>query len=180
MATNTDALMIPGTGQIWIAPADTAEPTAAPATPWVDLGHTSEEGITLNKEVTREPRPTWQARSGARTAITEETMTVAFVALQVDETSLKLYFGGGSVDIGPPVRFQIPKAAAAQEHALYVLMQDGANAWPFYFPRAEIAADGESEGNPEGYFTLPLSCTVLASDLATFLGTIGGPGITAA
>lgn len=180
MATNTTALLIPGTGQIWIAPKDTVEPTAAPSTPWIDLGHVSEEGITVTNEVTTEPRPTWPAPGGARTAVTDQSFTVGFTALQVDAVSLKLYFGGGIVDAGPPVRFQIPKAVAAQQHALYILMEDGTTEVPFYLPFVEITSGGEAEGNPEGYFTLPLTCTVLASDAAEFLGTIGGPGITAA
>ena len=78
MALDDGTLHIPGTGYIYLADPSTVAPTVMPpGVDWTDLGHTSEDGLTINYEVDKEVLRTWRAaEAGLRRRHTRPAMQV--------------------------------------------------------------------------------------------------------
>ena len=179
MALNDAALIIAGTGYVFTAPTGTAKPAnlAAPAAPWVDQGHTSEDGLSIAFEMSRTKRRTWRARAGARVSVDEINFTLSWTALQVDNDSLANYFGGG--DISAADTFGVVKTPVPLERALYIRLVDGASEVDLYAAKVAIGPGGEATASPEDFAGFPLEAEVLdhaaaahlAQWLAPFLGT---------
>src|SRR5690606_13688633 len=151
MALSDSAVVVPGTGNIYVADKDEAFPNDLDSIPvdWVNVGHTSIEGLTMTFEIESEALRTWQSPAGVRSSTTGITFEVAFTAHQVDEVVLPLFFGGGAPD-GVTGRFGVTKSPAPVSKALLIVMEDGANVWPFYAASVEFRGAGEIEANPEG------------------------------
>lgn len=162
MALTDAAVYIPGTGFIHLAPAGTAAPAdlVAPASPWVNLGHTSrDDGLTITRDGGDvETLGTWQNPS-LRERKDPTTYAVTFVAHQVDNEVLGLYFGGGDAT-GADV-FGVNATTGTTERALYVRIVDGANEFSIYMPKVSISSEDDMEVDPEGFLAFPLRATVL-------------------
>jgi hypothetical protein len=96
------SVYIPGTGFIYLAPAETVIPASltAPAAPWENMGHTSrDDGLTITRDGgDSEVLGTWQNPS-LRERRDPVTFAITMVAHQVDNTVLGLYFGGGDTTV---------------------------------------------------------------------------------
>src|SRR5690606_33400867 len=94
MALTDSAVVVPGTGHIYIAPVATAVPSdpSAPAAPWVEIGHTSrDEGLTITRSGgDSEVLGSWQNPS-LRERRDPTTWAVTFQLLQVDAVNFELY-----------------------------------------------------------------------------------------
>jgi hypothetical protein len=117
MARSNAAVLIPGTGRIYLAPVGTtapADPDTAPIAPWGDVGHTSREnGVTITREGgDSEVKGTWQ-NPNLRERRNPVTWALTFQLHQVDADSLRLYFGGGVATTG---KFVVPANPVPQEH----------------------------------------------------------------
>ena len=174
MALNDDAVLIPGTGQLWVAPAETVIPASltAPATPWENLGHTSrEDGLTITRDGgDTEPIGTWQ---NPTLRVTREPTSFAITAFlhQVDNDVLEMYFGPG--DIAEEGQFGVTSSIAAIQRALYVRIIDGENEAGLYVPKVEISSEDDMEVDVEGFLAFPVRMTVLqvtGSNLMTWVG----------
>lgn len=163
MTIDDGATLLPGTGHYYLNPtvnsAIPADPTA-PASPWVDLGHTSldapfgleSEGGDLSV------LGTWQNPS-LRTATSTRTESVVFVAQQWDEATYKMYWGSnGSVTSG---FFQVPISGTAYEATLFVVAYDGVEQVAFHFPKVAISRADNISFDPEALAGLPLRATIL-------------------
>ncbi|MGH8878198.1 MAG: hypothetical protein ACRD0P_12780, partial [Stackebrandtia sp.] len=85
MPLNDQAVIIPGRGYVYTAPVGTPRPKDPDAgKPWIDLGHSSEEGLTINLEIERTTKRTWRNRIGLRQTIDEVTFELSWQALQFD------------------------------------------------------------------------------------------------
>lgn len=183
MALNDSALVIPGVGYIHTAPTGTTRPTnpAAPPPPWVDNGHTAEDGLTINFEISTTKRRTWRSRSGVRVSVDEVNFTLSWTALQVDNDSLTNYFGGG--DISLPDTFGVVKNPAPVERALFIRLVDGDDEVDLYVAKAALGPGGESTASPEDFTGFPISAEVLdhaaAAHLAQWLAPHLGAAATA-
>lgn len=162
MPLTDSAVVIPGTGFMYLAPAETAEPASltAPAAPWVNLGHTSrDDGLTI----TRDGGDTEILGSWQNTALRErrDPTTFAITAFlhQVDNTVLELYFGPG--DIADPDKFGVTDASATVEKALFVRIVDGANQVGLYVPKVSVGADDDVEVDVENFLAFPVRASVL-------------------
>jgi len=174
MALTDDAVFIPGTGFVYIAPAETAEPASltAPASPWENLGHTSrDDGLTITRDGgDSEVLGTWQNDS-LRERVDPTTLAVTLFAHQVDQNVLGLYFPGG--DISTPGRFGVTSASGTAERAMYIRIVDGTNEVGMYIPKVSIRSDDDVEVDVEGFLAFPLRATVLqvtGSNLMDFIG----------
>lgn len=174
MALTDDAVFIPGTGFIYLAPAETVEPVSltAPAAPWENLGHTSrEDGLTITRDGgDSEVLGTWQNDS-LRERVDPTTLAVTMFAHQVDQTVLGLYFPGG--DAATPGRYGVTSASGSAERALYIRIVDGANEVGLYAPKVSIRSDDDVEVDVEGFLAFPLRATILqvtGSNLMDFIG----------
>lgn len=180
MALNDAAVYIPGTGRVYTAPAETAQPLSltAPATPWAELGHTSrEDGMTITRDGgDTEVIGTWQNPS-LRERRDPTTFAITMFLQQIDNEALSLYFGGG--DVTNAGEFGVAIAGTTAERALYVRIIDGANEVGLYVPKVSIAAEDDVEVDVEGFLSLPIRCTVLGvtgENLMTFLAAhLGTP-----
>lgn len=173
MALDDAAVYIPGTGHLYIAPAETVKPASltAPATPWEELGHTSrEDGLTITRDGgDSEVIGTWQNPS-LRERRDPTSFALTAILQQVDNTTLGLYFGGG--DDSAPGEYGIAVAGSTTEKALFVRIVDGAHEVALYVPKVSIAAEDDIEMDVEGFVSLPIRCTVLGVsglNLMTFL-----------
>lgn len=174
MALNDSAVIIPGTGQMYIAPSETAQPASltAPAAPWVNLGHTSrEDGLTITRDGgDSEVIGTWQNPS-LRERRDPTTFAITAFLHQVDNDVLELYFGPG--DVATADEFGVTSAIATVEKALYVRIIDGTNEVGLYVPKVSISSEDDVEIDVEGFLAFPVRMTVLqatGSNLMTFLG----------
>ncbi|MDN5930418.1 MAG: hypothetical protein L0I24_05045 [Pseudonocardia sp.] len=180
MALNDAAVLIPGTGFMYLAPAETVQPASltAPAAPWVNLGHTSrEDGRTNPRDGgDSETLGTWQ-NTALRERRDPTTFAITAFLHQVDNSVLELYFGPG--DIAEDGEFGVQDASATTEKALFVRIVDGANQVGLYLPKVSIGADDDVEVDVENFLAFPVRATVLqvsGSNLMTFFGTgLGTP-----
>ncbi|MCX4590419.1 phage tail protein [Streptomyces sp. NBC_01549] len=90
---NTE-IRIAGTGNVWWAPAGTTtKDTAALASPWVNLGFTSSDGVKLNKKDKNDPVDTWQSMAPARFMLSDRDLTLKFQLLQINKDTFPFYLG---------------------------------------------------------------------------------------
>lgn len=174
MALTDSAVLIPGTGELWVAPAETPKPVTptAPEAPWENLGHTSrEDGLTITRDGgDSEIIGTWQNPS-LRERREPTNFAITCFAHQVDNTVLEMYFGPGDVDTAG--EFGVTSAVATIEKALYVRIIDGTNEAGLYVPKVSISSDDDVEVDVEGFLAFPCRMTVLqvtGSNLMTWLG----------
>jgi hypothetical protein len=169
-----DAVLIPGTGEMWTAPANTAMPTTltAPEAPWANLGHTSrEDGLTITRDGgDSEVIGTWQNPS-LRERREPTTFAITAYAHQVDNEVLSMYFGPGDTTVAG--QFGVTSAVATVERAMYIRIIDGTNEAGLYIPRVSISSEDDVEVDVEGFLAFPIRMTVLqvtGSNLMTWLG----------
>ena len=174
MALVDSAVIIPGTGFMYTAPAETVKPASltAPAAPWVNLGHTSrEDGLTITRDGgDSEVLGTWQ-NSALRERRDPTTFAITAFLQQVDNTVLEMYFGTGDISVAD--EFGVTSTTGTTSKALYVRIVDGANSVGLYVPKVSIAAEDDVEVDVEGFLSFPVRMTVLqvsGSNLMTFFG----------
>lgn len=179
MALDDSTLVIPGVGYIHTAPTGTSKPAdpAAPATPWVDNGHTSEDGLTINFEISKTKRRTWRSRAGVRVSVDEVNFTLSWTGLQLDNETLQLYFGGG--DISTADMFGVVKNPSPVERALFIRLVDGTKEVDLYVAKTAIAGSGEATANPEDFTGWPLEAEVLDHAAAAHLAQWFAPQLGA-
>jgi hypothetical protein len=168
------AVLIPGTGQIYVAPAETAIPAnlTAPAAPWDNIGHTSrEDGLTITRDGgDSETIGTWQNPT-LRERRDPTTFAITAFLHQVTNEVLEMYFGPG--DETTADRFGVTSSTATVERALYVRIIDGTNEVGLYIPKASISSEDDVEIDVEGFLSFPIRATVLqvtGEDLMTWIG----------
>lgn len=174
MALIDSAVLIPGTGEIYLAPAETAMPASltAPADPWENLGHTSrEDGLTITRDGgDSETIGTWQNPT-LRERRDPTTFAITAYLHQVTNDVLEMYFGPGNVE--EVDQFGVTSSTATIERALYVRIIDGTNEVGLYVPKASISSEDDVEIDVEGFLSFPIRATVLqvtGEPLMTWLG----------
>jgi hypothetical protein len=97
MALNSALVRVPGTGELSLARAGTAEPadavTPLPAA-WTGLGLSTSDGVTLRRAVEKEGTEHWQQLTPARYIYRSHELTVASVFQETKAIVLGAYFGG--------------------------------------------------------------------------------------
>lgn len=163
MAIDDDAVLNPAIGHYYYAPtAGQARPSdpLAPASPWVDLGHTSLDdpfGLTSEGGDTT-TLGTWQNKN-LRNVTSPRVESVTFQVMQWDSVGLKLYYGSNAAVSGGNVR--VPKSPQETEGALFVLVEDGLEQVAMYWPKVSIYRADDLSFDPEALAGLPVRATVL-------------------
>ena len=169
MALQDNAVILPGTGHVLIAPVGTTAPASPadvdpeanpPADGWENLGHTSRENsVTMTREGDEpETRGSWQnANLRVTTPTVQWGLTIS--ALQIDNTVLALYFGGG--DTSQPDSFGVTTGFGSTEKAMYLLLVDGPNRAGLYLPRVSISADEPPTFDPQNFLEFTLRVSIL-------------------
>lgn len=171
MALEDSAVILPGIGHVLLAEVDTAAPatpadiditSATPATGWTNLGHTSRENAVAMTRDGDDPetRGSWQ-NANLRSTTPTVTWGLTIPALQIDNTVLGLYFGGG--DSTQADSFGVTDGFGATEKALYLLLIDGTARAGLYVPRVALSADEAPSFDPENFLEFTLRATLLKS-----------------
>jgi len=162
MATNLDCseVRVGLTGHLWTAPVGTTMPTDVVTpmpSPWVDLGYTTEDGLAMSVDTNKEDMNVWQSRSPCRSVVTSQTYTTTFTLVQRNADTLKLAFGGGTVEAGtgiPPGIVYTPPPAGLSEAAFVYEVVDGTITDRYLMYRGNPALSGDisfTKGDMTGY-----------------------------
>ncbi|QPB09771.1 major tail protein [Streptomyces phage Shady] len=188
MALDNDAVVVPGTGYVYLGTANTtAKPTGsfdplAPGTGWASIGHTSlENGIEFGRDGDDpETLGSWQ-NPKLRTTNPDVTYTISLAALQASKETYELYFGAGpGATVGGV--FKIPAKPNAQSKALLIVIVDGEQMLPLYFPNVSLLGSDAIAMDPAALLEFPIKGTILAGtdgslgDIDAFVapGPVGG------
>lgn len=153
MALNNNALLHPANGRVLIGTVGTAvmpSQTAIDAfvtsgtaiTGFSDIGYTSSETLP---DFTQDGGDitsynTWQA-SGVKTSVEAITNTVVVAVNQLDEVTLPLYYGGGTVIDGS---YAAPVTPVTQSRALLIIFIGSRNVAFYAYQAAVIRSDAPS------------------------------------
>lgn len=170
MALDATTTIIPGTGYIYFANADTAKPTVtdplAPGVGWTNLGHTSRDNMPSLTRDGDDPTTlgSWQ-NSKLRQTSPDITYGLTFNSIQADAETFQLYFGAGPAAMQPDGSIRIPAKPVPQIKALLLILVDGENFVPLWHPRVSLLGADAISLDAENWFELPLKGTFLASTL---------------
>jgi hypothetical protein len=169
MAKDTDQIVIGANGSVRVAPLATADPAdAAAAWPagWVDLGYTSEDGVTFTDAKTLENIPVWQLLYPARRIITERDATAAFVLRQFGPDQVKLGFGGGDIteDSIGNFRYTPPAPELIDERRLGIEWLDGDKTFRLIMPRGLVTENVETNIVRTAAQDLPITFGIVGQD----------------
>jgi hypothetical protein len=169
MSQNAAEVRIAGNGGLYVAPVGTAlptDPTEALNAAFIELGYSSEDGVTMTPARTIEKIKAWQSRQPVRTSVTEESITISTSLMQWNESTIAMFFGGGSVatDAGPPVTYTYtpPAAGEIDERALVLEWIDGEYTYRLVSERAAASELGEVQLTSTAAAMLPITLELLA------------------
>lgn len=169
MPKDTDQIVVGANGTVRVAPLATADPAdvslAWPAG-WVDLGYTSEDGVTFTDSKTLEAIPVWQLLFPARRIVTERDATVAFVLRQFGPDQVKLAFGGGAITEDSPGNFRYvpPAPEVLSEQRLGVEWLDGDKTYRLIMPRGIVTENVETNIVRTAAADLPITFGIVGED----------------
>jgi hypothetical protein len=158
---------VAGTGTVWVAPEGTAIPAVltTPPTPWLDVGYTSEDGVTLTFSREQEEINSWQSAEPVRVLVTNEPKTIELELLEFDRNSIGLAFRGGAwTGTAPgPFTYTPPAPGSSDVRAMLIDAKDSGKTFRYCFPRVQTQGDVESILSRTDAVRLPLEFAVLAS-----------------
>lgn len=177
MATNDDAVTIPGEGHFYLNTTTTgtierpADPFA-PGAGFEEIGHTSRESpLTIGQEGgERTTHGSWQNTS-LRESISPLTHQFQFSLLQWDAFSYQLYYGQSTTDGD---YYNVAKGTPTPvTGAMYIRVDDGGRFADFWLPRVSILRSDNVEMDPENLTGFPVSATALGVSELDHLFQIG-------
>ena len=162
MALDDTAVYIPAAGHVYFAPVGTAKPASltAPEWPWDEVGHTSrDDGLTITKDGGDvNVLGSWQ-NANLRSQTEPVVYALTLHLLQVSNTTLAMYFGGG--DTSDPDVFGVNINPSPQEYAAFVRIVDGDNEAPLYIPKVSVISDDDVSVDVANFLSFPIRMTVL-------------------
>lgn len=178
MALVASEVRVAGTGEVFVAPADTAAPADSSATlaaPWVGLGYTTDSGVTISRTVEREGINAWQSVTPVRFVYTSTELTVAAEFIQSNNVLARLQFGIDEFEAGTgdELSGDIPVVPEQDIRALVVEWRDGDVSNRLWIPKVEVTETGDTALNRGAATGTSLTFTAVApssgSTLATWL-----------
>ena len=130
MALDASKVKIAATGALWRAPLGTTIPTdstTAYASGFVNLGYLS-KGFELAQDLKQKEVSAWQTLEIVRLINTSLTRTVSFDAIESNNATVALAWGGATISAGTAGAYTltIPDASATQEAIYGIDWSDGA------------------------------------------------------
>ena len=148
MALDADQLVIPGSGHVYVGDANETFPatigtavTTSGASGFVELGYTTESGVSFSVgRVTKEIK-SWQSGYPLRRLITDTPTTVSFSLLQFTYASFRLAMGGGAIGNagGSNYFYEPPDPDFADERSLIIEASDGDYDYRWLFRRVMLS-----------------------------------------
>jgi len=165
---DTSEIVIGANGTIRVAPVGTVEPadiSAAFAPAWVDLGFTSEDGVTIEDTKTLDKVAVWQMLYPARRIITDRDFTVAFAMRQFAAKQIEFAFGGGTITgSGGKYKYVPPDPEDIDERKLAVEWQDGDNTWRLIVPLGIVSDKITTKIERKNPADLPITFSIMGQD----------------
>lgn len=177
MSLDDSAVLLPGTGHFLIGNVAAAQPVLADLTAFAadtsdlptgftDLGHTDlDQILTFGQDGgDTTVKGSWQNKSLREIVTTETVDFISAKSLQLDNTVLSLYYGGG--DATGTNTFEVPDSGTPTEKALCLIMLDGTTPVAIYASKVSIRRESEIEVASDDFTKFPLRFTFLknASD----------------
>src|ERR1044072_6456332 len=104
MALDTSAIFVAGRGHIYGAAHGTTLPDdlsdLSADTDFVELGYTTEDGVTFTVSRETQALNAWQSNEPVRILETSRTQTMAFELMQPNPDNISMGLGGGDIDKG--------------------------------------------------------------------------------
>lgn len=114
---------------VFVAPVGSTAPanaTTAPAAAYIDIGHVTEDGVTIDAGGTTEDVRAWTAGTPVRVMLTAREFNVSFGLLQWNQKTLEVAFEGGVVSGAGPYTYTFPADNdVLPEYALIIDWIDG-------------------------------------------------------
>lgn len=169
MPKETDQIVVGANGTVRVAPTTAVEPTdisVAFAATWVDLGFTSEDGVTVTDSKTTEAIPVWQLFYPARRIVTERELSVAFTLRQFSGNQVEFAFGGGAVslDSAGKYRFTPPSPETLDVRKLAIEWTDGSKTYRLIIPKGMVTENVETKIARTNAADLPITFSVIGDD----------------
>lgn len=166
MAQDATEIVVGANGNIYTAPAEAtiSWPTnvaTALDSDFVQVGFTSEDGVTFtdSREIT--DIPVWQALYPARKLVASKTSTIEFVCRQYNRDTVSLAYGGGSVDVaGGVATYTPPMPEEIDTRALIVEWEDDDYTFRLVAPRGIVTGDVATNVTRTAAADLPISYEV--------------------
>lgn len=172
MAKNDNAVLLPGTGAVLVGEVGTAlKPTYAALalfqsagtlpSGFTDLGHTSNDDLPQFGQDGGDSttKATWQTKSFREIITAAAVDYVTAQPLQLDNTVLNLYYGGGSSSAA--YSYDLPDVAATINKSLCLCFFDGVSVWGFYAYKTSVRRDDAIAMASDDFTKLPLRFTIL-------------------
>lgn len=180
MANTAEEITVALTGSISIAPYSGAltlptDPASALDVAFVDLGYTTEDGVTFTATPSVEEIMAWQKATAVRRIVTNRESSIAFTLEQLNLDNWSLAFGGGTwvttaESPGPPVvpayhRYDPPADAdPLAEYACVVDFVDGAKRGRLVMIRGNVTESVETQFVRSEAAMLPIQVDGLTPD----------------
>lgn len=175
MAKTTKSIKVALTGSIIVEPVDSPEPAtleeAKVATAaGVDLGYTTEDGVSFTFGKETEDLKGWNATGILRRLVTETSVVVSFALRQADRETFTTALGGtveileAATETKRGLARWTPDLEEQVERRLQVSMKDGADEMAVILRRAAQTAEVEFSFSKTDSINLPLEFTALEAD----------------
>lgn len=185
MAIDTTEIRVGASGSVYVAPVGSTLPVEPDDTldaAFVDLGATTEDGLTLSPSRTIEKIRAWQSGKAVRTVVTEDELSVAFGLMQWNEETIALAFGGGtfSATTGTAAKYVPPAAGTVDERAFVFEWVDGDVTSRIVVPRGMVTEIEEITVAKSDAIVLGLTVEVLGSSPDDFIYYTDDPAVETA
>lgn len=163
---NANEVVVGANGQIYVGPVGTAAPTdsdSALHANFIELGYTSEDGVTVTDSKDIENVEAWQSFYAIRKIVTGREFTVAFALRQWNEHTVKLAFGGGTVANNGAGEFSYtpPDPEDLDERAVVIDWQDDDKNYRLYVPKAIVTDNVETNLTRASAADLPITLSAV-------------------
>lgn len=169
MALDSGQIVVGGTGHIYTADLGSTAPTtevSALAAGWLDLGYTTDDGVTFTPEWESEDLMAWQSQYPVRRLRVSQSAGVGFTLMQWNVTTVPFGFGGGTVTEPTSGHFKYTPGApgATDERGLIVEWVDDTKNYRLVIPKGETGSLGDVTITRSGSANLETSFSVLGTD----------------
>lgn len=177
MAQIDNAALVAAGGYIFVAPTGTARPETIldptnPGAPYESIGHTSLDELPELGRDGDDPTTlgSWQ-NSKLKVVSPDVTYSMSFQSVQASSLTYQMYFGAGPAALQADGYFRIPAKPSPQEKALLMIIVDGENFLPMWYPRVSLLGSDAITTSVEQFVSFPITATFLASaDIGGDLG----------
>lgn len=179
MAQDSGEIVVAKQANVYIGPVGTVvedNPTTALAAGFVELGYTTEDGVTFSASVDVEDIRAHQSSTPVRRIVTGRGVMASFSLEQWNRDNFALGFGGGTwtqvtapvttAPTSPGVYEFLPPSDDDDlaEYALVLDFQDGSRASRVEIHRGNVSDSVETTLTPTGAALLPITFTGLTPD----------------